>query len=71
MEAANVVCQQRGWSKALSYGTFYKDGTGKIGLVNVRCTGYEQSLTACSYNSSNATSICSHKDDIGVYCDTC
>ncbi|RDD45645.1 Deleted in malignant brain tumors 1 protein [Trichoplax sp. H2] len=70
IEAANVVCQQRGWGKAFSYGTFYDSGTGMIGLVNVKCTGYEQSLIACSYESTNVSSICTHKDDVGVYCST-
>ena len=69
--AANVVCQQAGWGRASSFSSFYKSGTGKIGLVNVRCTGLESSLLECPYDSSNVESVCNHNDDVGVSCYQC
>ncbi|RDD45648.1 Deleted in malignant brain tumors 1 protein [Trichoplax sp. H2] len=69
-QAADVVCQQRGYAGAITSGSFYDSGTGKIGLYNVRCSGFELLLSECSYDTNNAESICNHDDDVGVSCYT-
>ena len=41
-------------------------GTGPIFLDNVACTGEEDMLTSCAYDSNTAD--CFHSDDAGVTC---
>ena len=41
-------------------------GTGPIFLDNVACTGEEDMLTSCAYDSNTAD--CFHSDDAGVAC---
>ena len=41
-------------------------GTGSIFLDNVACTGEEDMLTSCAYDSN--TNDCFHSDDAGVTC---
>ena len=41
-------------------------GTGSIFLDNVACTGEEDMLTSCAYDSNTAD--CFHSDDAGVTC---
>ncbi|RDD45649.1 Deleted in malignant brain tumors 1 protein [Trichoplax sp. H2] len=66
--AANVICQQLGWAKANYISSYHSSATGKIGMVNVRCSGYEPSLTACQYDSSSAESVCDHSNDVAIIC---
>jgi hypothetical protein len=66
---AKVVCRQVGFpyvARAL-YGYQVPDGTGKIWLDNVICTGNEQSLINCSHNGWGNHN-CGHYQDAGVEC---
>ena len=44
----------------------YGRGSGPIHLDNVACTGTEDALVNCTYDSD--TSDCSHFEDAGVLC---
>ena len=47
--------------------TVFGEGTGKIWLDNVQCTGSERALINCTANSSGNNS-CTHGQDAGVRC---
>ena len=48
----------------------FGEGTGPIFLDNVACTGEEDNLVSCRFDS--VTSDCFHSDDAGVTCNpTC
>ena len=53
-------------SVALSGGNF-GEGTGRIWLDNVQCTGNERTLINCTA-SSNGVNSCTHAQDAGVRC---
>ncbi len=53
-------------SVALSGGSF-GEGTGRIWLDNVQCTGNERQLMNCTSSSSGVNS-CTHAQDAGVRC---
>ena len=45
----------------------YGEGTGRIWLNNVQCTGSERTLMDCASNKVNS---CTHAQDSGVRCQT-
>ncbi len=45
----------------------FGEGTGRIWLDSVRCTGIERELMSCVANSSGVNS-CTHAQDAGVRC---
>ena len=47
--------------------TVFGEGTGRIWLDNVQCTGSERTLTNCTASSSGNNS-CTHEQDVGVRC---
>ncbi len=53
-------------AQALSQATFGQ-GTGRIWLDNVQCTGSEKTLMNCTASSSGNYS-CTHAQDAGVRC---
>ncbi len=53
-------------SEALN-GAPFGEGTGRIWLDNVQCTGSERALMHCIANSSGVNS-CTHAQDAGVQC---
>ncbi len=67
--ATNVVCRELGYPHAVRTlpGNLVPDGTGRIWLSGVACTGTEQSLTSCSH-SGWVNTWCEHSYDIGVEC---
>ena len=67
-----VVCRQLGYSSALTalQGNSVPDGSGKIWLDDVACTGLEGSLSNCSHRGWENHN-CGHSEDAGVECLTC
>ncbi|XP_062407995.1 deleted in malignant brain tumors 1 protein-like [Sardina pilchardus] len=67
MSDAEVVCRQLGCGTAVCAPgkAFYGAGTGGIIMDDVVCSGTEQSLTQCSYNTKHD---CKHNEDAGVVC---
>ncbi|CAB4042008.1 deleted in malignant brain tumors 1 -like [Paramuricea clavata] len=66
---ARVACRQLGYTdavKALEGGNV-PDGTGRIWLDEVGCSGSEQGLADC-YHSGWGTHDCGHHEDAGVEC---
>lgn len=45
----------------------FGEGTGRIWLANIQCTGNETSLLDCSV-ASNGINSCTHARDAGVRC---
>ena len=48
-------------------GSSFGEGTGRIWLDNVQCTGNERTLINCTA-SSNGVNLCTHTQDAGVRC---
>ena len=66
---AHVVCRMLGFPEALqaTKKAKYGQGTGKIWLSRVNCTGNENSLVLCSHSSWGSQN-CNHSEDAGVIC---
>lgn len=66
---ANVACRQLGYSSAIDYSTYLYNGQGsrKIWLDDLHCTGFEPSLINC-YHRGWGTTRCTHSQDIGISC---
>ena len=66
---ARVVCRQLGYLSAVRalQGRYVPDGTGKIWLNYVDCTGNEQNLANCSHGGWGRHN-CRHQYDAGVQC---
>nr|XP_055037252.1 deleted in malignant brain tumors 1 protein-like [Misgurnus anguillicaudatus] len=66
---AAVVCRQVGCGKALSAKSmaFFAQGSDKIWLDNVACSGSESSIKQCKHNGLGSHD-CGHQEDAGVIC---
>ena len=67
---ANVVCRQLGFEGALKATKLaaFGEGTGKIWMTYVRCTGSESALRECKHSGVGGYSFCGHYKDAGVVC---
>ncbi|XP_077991403.1 putative DMBT1-like protein [Glandiceps talaboti] len=66
---AEVICRQLGYSHyASAHGNaLYGEGSGTIWLDNLRCNGYESSLSDCRHLGWGNHN-CGHVEDAGVTC---
>ena len=66
---ADVACRQLGYRGATRFHgeAFFGEGSGKIWLDDVNCTGTETSLHNCSHNGIGVNN-CGHDADVGVVC---
>ncbi|XP_035659357.1 neurogenic locus Notch protein-like [Branchiostoma floridae] len=69
IDDAHVVCRQLGYPGADEAKTnaFFGEGTGRIWLDNVRCTGSEATISQCTH-ATWGSHDCSHREDAGVVC---
>ena len=67
---ANVVCRQLGFEGALKATKLaaFGEGTGKIWMTYVQCTGSESALRECKHSDVGRYSFCGHYEDAGVVC---
>ncbi|ESO93469.1 hypothetical protein LOTGIDRAFT_147561, partial [Lottia gigantea] len=70
---ASVVCQQLGYNMSETNAipktkAFFGQGTGKIWLDNVGCTGTESTLGRCKHPGLGNEN-CGHNEDAGVICE--
>ena len=49
-------------------GARFGEGTGRIWLDSIQCTGNEREISNCSRASSNGLNFCTHTQDAGVRC---
>ena len=74
LSIANVICQQQGFGRAISYSTnmspSFMNNMMKVG--NIDCSGYEMKLIQCHYQPiTNSNGNCSWLNEVTVNCDTC
>ncbi|XP_033944701.1 galectin-3-binding protein A-like [Pseudochaenichthys georgianus] len=71
MAEAQVVCRQLHFpgANAVVFGKNYGKVSGPIWLDDLSCQGTESYLSKCAFTSWGVTD-CSHKEDVGVICET-
>lgn len=71
MAEAQVVCRQLNFpgAKSVVIGKDYGPASGPIWLDDIKCVGTEKSLYTCAVKSWGVTD-CSHKEDVGVICES-
>ncbi|KAG9261457.1 lysyl oxidase homolog 2b [Astyanax mexicanus] len=68
--SATVVCRELGLGtakEALSGGQLGQ-GMGPVHMNEVKCSGFEKSVTECQFNMDKDSEGCSHEEDAGVRC---
>ena len=69
-KSASVACKMAGYENGAQTwrpNAAFGEGTGKILVSDVTCTGSETCLFECAH-SDFYTHACSHADDVGVVC---
>lgn len=71
MAEAQVVCRQLRFpgAKSVVIGKDYGQASGPIWLDDLDCKGTENYLSTCTFKDWGLTD-CSHKEDVGVICET-
>lgn len=71
MAEAQVVCRQLRFpgAKSVVTGKDYGQVSGPIWLDDIKCNGTETHLSTCDFKNWGVTD-CSHKEDVGVICET-
>ncbi|XP_023120100.2 galectin-3-binding protein B [Amphiprion ocellaris] len=71
MTEAQVVCRQLNFpgAKSVIIGRDYGQAPGPIWLDDINCKGTEKQLATCVFKNWGETD-CSHKEDVGVVCET-
>ena len=69
LQDANVICRMLGYSRALvsRNRAYFGQGTGKIWIDQLNCTGSEDSIFECGMNELGKHD-CEHREDAGVEC---
>ena len=70
LKDARVVCRYLGFADALngtSSGTVFDEGSGRVIMSNVRCSGNEANVLNCPHAGIGSHS-CNHSQDAGVIC---
>jgi len=68
---AQVVCTELGFGNAIAvmHRAFYGQGSGKIWLDNLNCSGNEWTIGNCSHSGWGVEN-CNHDEDASVRCST-
>ena len=69
-EESDVVCRSMGYplgAQNYAHGAHFGQGSGKILLDDVVCTGREKNLLYCRHGGIHKHD-CSHGEDIGIVC---
>ncbi|KAM4530716.1 galectin-3-binding protein A-like [Odontesthes bonariensis] len=71
LNEAHVVCRQLNFpgAKSVVTGKDYGKAPGPIWLDDITCKGTEKQLVSCEFKGWGITD-CSHKEDVGVICET-
>ncbi|XP_019616170.1 PREDICTED: deleted in malignant brain tumors 1 protein-like isoform X2 [Branchiostoma belcheri] len=66
---ARVICRELGFPdyETFHWGAFYGEGTGKIWLSDLKCTGDELTVRGCNHADWGVNS-CTHAHDLSVVC---
>ncbi|KAL3854704.1 hypothetical protein ACJMK2_013962 [Sinanodonta woodiana] len=67
---AKVICREIGYpssSPVIKPSEYFRNGTGRIWLDDVRCNGTESALDECSHQSWGLSN-CNHSNDVAIIC---
>ena len=70
MNAAQVVCRQLGYSRAMAirHNAYFGRSRGPIQLDQLQCRGAEESVLHCGHRPIGVANGCNHNHDVGVVC---